>query len=706
MRRANSQKVDFVPFNRVGNQWMSGYTNTLSQAHCRARKSVTVIGIALSVTVTATMVPLKNSQANAAASVNLEPFANGAAASPFLASISTGGTLVEQTPPLAGTQTSPTDPVVVTTTPLPSEVSTHELPIKPVLSFKALALEPAPNVLPSPAFSAIAEASVRQGILPTVQPIVVSATPTVISSPSAISSPAAEPPVEPLAASPSPPSPSAATEALVEPVTPLPTPRSTGAESTTAAKNSSNPSVPVSHQLGASAQLKYLNLNKPIAVDKRLAEAVVANVRREAPVSPALAYQVKSGDTLEAIAASYQVSAQALVKTNRLADPDLVLAGQVLKIFSPPGDERNPEAASIPSSNFGPMVGNSPTVTQFSAVPENDSGAGQPAIPLAKRGVTESAQLSPLGALNQTSITHKSKSSGYQVKPGDTLESIAKTYQVSAQELVKANQLTNPNLILAGQNLKLLSPQSRLSYKVASIPNSAPGLVSDSPSKTIVAQSSTDRSSSDAATPVANSSQPQVRTTQIPKDGRGLPAIGTLPQKIPNATPVTPSSYVAIVKRTVLPQLSRLKLPPLAAADTYLPTVSPSSLIGTGHYISPAKGVLTSGYGRRWGRMHRGIDIAAPVGTPVVASAPGVVVASGWNSGGYGNLVEIKHSGGGLTVYAHNSRILAQAGQQVDQGQQIAEMGSTGRSTGPHVHFEVHIPGKGAVNPMFYLARR
>lgn len=115
---------------------------------------------------------------------------------------------------------------------------------------------------------------------------------------------------------------------------------------------------------------------------------------------------------------------------------------------------------------------------------------------------------------------------------------------------------------------------------------------------------------------------------------------------------------------------------------------------------------MTSGYGRRWGRMHRGIDIAAPVGTPVVASAPGVVVASGWNSGGYGNLVEIKHPGGGLTVYAHNSRILAQAGQQVDQGQQIAEMGSTGRSTGPHVHFEVHIPGKGAVNPLFYLARR
>jgi murein DD-endopeptidase MepM/ murein hydrolase activator NlpD len=89
-----------------------------------------------------------------------------------------------------------------------------------------------------------------------------------------------------------------------------------------------------------------------------------------------------------------------------------------------------------------------------------------------------------------------------------------------------------------------------------------------------------------------------------------------------------------------------------------------------------------------------------------VASAPGVVVSAGWNDGGYGNLVEIQHPDGSVTLYAHNNRILVRSGQQVDQGQQIAEMGSTGYSTGPHSHFEIHPAGQGAVNPMTYLASR
>ena len=103
--------------------------------------------------------------------------------------------------------------------------------------------------------------------------------------------------------------------------------------------------------------------------------------------------------------------------------------------------------------------------------------------------------------------------------------------------------------------------------------------------------------------------------------------------------------------------------------------------------------------------MHRGIDIAAPVGTTVVASAPGVVTYSRYNSGGYGNLIEVTHPDGSLTLYAHNNRNLVKQGQFVSQGQKIAEMGSTGRSTGPHTHFELHSPGKGAVNPVYLLGR-
>ncbi|MBD1836669.1 M23 family metallopeptidase [Coleofasciculus sp. FACHB-501] len=116
-------------------------------------------------------------------------------------------------------------------------------------------------------------------------------------------------------------------------------------------------------------------------------------------------------------------------------------------------------------------------------------------------------------------------------------------------------------------------------------------------------------------------------------------------------------------------------------------------------YIMPTKGTITSGYGKRWGKMHKGIDIAAPVGTPVVAAAPGVVVYARWNTGGYGNLVDIQHPDGSLTRYGHNSRLLVREGQQVSQGEAIALVGSTGRSTGPHCHFEIRTGEGIAVNP-------
>jgi murein DD-endopeptidase MepM/ murein hydrolase activator NlpD len=104
--------------------------------------------------------------------------------------------------------------------------------------------------------------------------------------------------------------------------------------------------------------------------------------------------------------------------------------------------------------------------------------------------------------------------------------------------------------------------------------------------------------------------------------------------------------------------------------------------------------------------MHRGIDIAAPIGTPVHAAAAGVVEFSAWNSGGYGNMIDIRHPDGTVTRYAHLSRSLVRAGQQVEQGDQIALVGSTGYSTGPHLHFEVHLPNQGTVNPIAYLPGR
>ncbi|WP_341730696.1 peptidoglycan DD-metalloendopeptidase family protein [Microcoleus sp. EPA2] len=151
-----------------------------------------------------------------------------------------------------------------------------------------------------------------------------------------------------------------------------------------------------------------------------------------------------------------------------------------------------------------------------------------------------------------------------------------------------------------------------------------------------------------------------------------------------------------------LGQMVSPELPPLSGADTYLPNGSKQSANG---FIWPAKGVFTSGYGWRWGRMHKGIDVAGPIGTPIVAASDGVVTYAQWNDGGYGYLVEITHPDGTETIYAHNSRILVQKGQRVAQGEQISEMGSTGNSTGPHLHFEIHPAGSGAVNPMAFLPK-
>ena len=120
--------------------------------------------------------------------------------------------------------------------------------------------------------------------------------------------------------------------------------------------------------------------------------------------------------------------------------------------------------------------------------------------------------------------------------------------------------------------------------------------------------------------------------------------------------------------------------------------------------IWPASGDVSSRFGWRWGGsdFHPGIDIANNIGTPIVATADGTVVESGWNSGGYGYLVKISHSNGIETLYAHNSDLVVSAGTVVKKGQVIAYMGNTGFSTGPHLHYEVRVNGT-AVNPDKFL---
>lgn len=139
--------------------------------------------------------------------------------------------------------------------------------------------------------------------------------------------------------------------------------------------------------------------------------------------------------------------------------------------------------------------------------------------------------------------------------------------------------------------------------------------------------------------------------------------------------------------------------------------------LNPGGFIKPANAPVNSPYGMRWGRMHNGIDIAAEKGTPIVAAADGKVIylvtgctlentgqrsSDECGGGGYGNSLELEHGGGFATFYAHASEILVKSGEIVKQGQVIAKMGSTGSSTGPHIHFEMKKAGQ-RVNPADYI---
>ncbi len=322
----------------------------------------------------------------------------------------------------------------------------------------------------------------------------------------------------------------------------------------------------------------------------------------------------------------------------------------------------------------------------------------------------------------------------YQVQPGDTLDQIAVKYESSRQQLVRENQISNPNLIKVDQNLTIptekLDNQDEIEQAKSTISNIDKKIQQQSslyveklkadvnklrqeyqPNAVEIAQNTSIPVAQYDDEVVASRNRPsstlQVKVEDRRNNEGSFSQQKTQPfsassseEKIIATTP-TPGERYNPFLQTSIGEMVSPTLPPLANPDRYLPNT-----VTFNGFIWPAKGVFTSGYGWRWGRMHRGIDIAAPIGTPIVAAAEGKVVTAGWNSGGYGNLLKLQHADGSLTLYAHNKRLLVRTGQRVEQGQRIAEMGSTGRSTGPHLHFEIHPNGRAAVNPVAFLPKK
>jgi murein DD-endopeptidase MepM/ murein hydrolase activator NlpD len=130
--------------------------------------------------------------------------------------------------------------------------------------------------------------------------------------------------------------------------------------------------------------------------------------------------------------------------------------------------------------------------------------------------------------------------------------------------------------------------------------------------------------------------------------------------------------------------------------------------VGSAGYVLPAAGQVSSCFGWRWGALHAGVDLAGPIGTPIYAATSGVVRRAG-SATGFGQAVYIEGDDGAVTVYGHVNRYFVSAGQRVSAGEQIAEVGNRGQSTGPHLHFEVHPGGalySGAVDPVPWLNAR
>jgi murein DD-endopeptidase MepM/ murein hydrolase activator NlpD len=161
------------------------------------------------------------------------------------------------------------------------------------------------------------------------------------------------------------------------------------------------------------------------------------------------------------------------------------------------------------------------------------------------------------------------------------------------------------------------------------------------------------------------------------------------------------SEREAVGEAQALEQVSASLGAQIQAAQAASSYSAPTSKHSASGFIWPVDGPVTSPFGMRWGRMHTGIDIGVPYGTPIHAAASGRVIYAGWMDG-YGNLVFIDHGGGLSTGYAHQSNIGVSNGEAVSQGQVIGYVGCTGHCFGPHLHFEVRVNGS-PVDPLGYL---
>ncbi|MBE9065584.1 peptidoglycan DD-metalloendopeptidase family protein [Leptolyngbya cf. ectocarpi LEGE 11479] len=365
--------------------------------------------------------------------------------------------------------------------------------------------------------------------------------------------------------------------------------------------------------------------------------------------TPSAAYEVLPGDTVDNIALALGTTPEELTEANGLENPDFIVTGDTLAV---------PEQAAsklVIAEAAESLANSSSELTASTSLSDFDG-----------------TRLSRLQSTVEVERRINAPST-LQLLRG---EEEAAAAQSSEAEPIAVEDPYTADLLAEVSSAQQLNAAVRSDSEAIALRQTTPA----------------------AASTVVN---PEFQGSRLEARGGSVPDVETERSELLAAAPLDPSIYVSS-PAPAAGQVVSPEMPILPSADEYLPE-APDYFNG---YIWPTRGTLTSGYGWRWGRMHRGIDVAGPVGTPIVSAAPGVIEKAGWNSGGYGNLVEVRHADGSMTRYAHNSRIVVRAGQRVAQGEHIADMGSTGYSTGPHLHFEVHMPDRGTVNPMAMLPSR
>lgn len=299
------------------------------------------------------------------------------------------------------------------------------------------------------------------------------------------------------------------------------------------------------------------------------------------------------------------------------------------------------------------------------------------------RGIIDANALTPPYTLLIGQRLHIPQPPVHVVQRGDTVYGISRRYGVEMTELVRLNRITPPYTIRIGETLIL---PNQPAARVAAAPAPAPAPRTRIAENPVPPVPEVERQPLPQPPPVSGGEAPQDRS----------PAGAPLPPVKPRSgssigEPATPTSGVAVA--TVTPAQPPPRVKPASVA---LPTPPRRS---NERFLWPVRGPILSSFGAKDGGLHNdGLNIGAPLGTPVVAAENGVVAYAGSELRGFGNLLLVKHSDGYVTAYAHNQMLLVGRGDLVRRGQTIARVGSTGSVRSPQLHFEIR-RGSRAIDP-------